>query len=88
MKIITTKTFKKNFKQYKHNQKVLKKFKLFIDILIENKKIPKNFHLHKLKGQLNNHFEVHLFPDILIIYLKIEHNIISLENIGSHTDLF
>jgi mRNA interferase YafQ len=42
---------------------------------------------HQLKGSLKEFRECHIKPDLLLIY-SIEHNILELVNIGSHSELF
>ena len=47
--IIYTSAFKKDFKNFSNNQKIVERFKFVIDILSSGNKLPDNFRDHKLK---------------------------------------
>ena len=43
---------------------------------------------HELSGNFRGIRELHLFPDDLLMYIKIEKESITLVAIGSHAELF
>jgi len=51
--------------------------------------IPKILHPHKLKGRYDQKWECHIRPDLLIIWEQFEEpNVIRLERVGTHSELF
>lgn len=51
--------------------------------------IEKKYLAHKLTGNYKNNWEVHIKPDLLIIWFEItEENEIILLRLGTHSDLF
>lgn len=80
--------FKKCLKKYKHNKSVLHELEVVIDLLTNEKPLPPKYHNHKLTGNYSGMMELHLRPDDLLIYLKIENQSITFFAIGSHADLF
>lgn len=88
LKLIQTATFKKNFKKYKHNKPVLQEFMTVIELLINEQPLPVKYHNHRLTGNYTGMMELHLKPDDLLVYIKVEGDSITLMAIGSHADLF
>lgn len=81
-------SFKKDLKKYKHNKKVIQELNLVIDLLVNEKELPTKYRNHKLIGNYADMMELHLRPDDLLVYFKIENQSITLVAIGSHSDLF
>jgi len=71
----------------KNRKKDLTKLKTIIDLLIEEKPLPRQYKDHKLKGEFSNCRECHIQPDWLLIY-KVEYPNLILMRTGSHSDLF
>lgn len=86
--LIQTSTYKKQLKKYKHNKNVLDELFKIVEILVNEKPIPIKYKNHKLSGNFSNVMELHLKPDDLLLYVKIENKNITLVGIGSHADLF
>lgn len=61
---------------------------LVIDLLTNEQPIPKKYRNHMLIGNFDGMMELHLKPDDLLVYYKIENESITLVAIGSHYDLF
>jgi mRNA interferase YafQ len=61
---------------------------LIVDLLLNEQPIPSKYKNHRLIGKFNGMLELHLRPDDLLIYLKIESESITLVGIGSHAELF
>jgi mRNA interferase YafQ len=88
LKVLLTSAYKRQVKKYKHNKKVTEELITVISLLINEKPIPEKYKNHKLIGDQNGLMELHLRPDDLLIYFKIEKESITLVAIGSHADLF
>ncbi len=85
-----TKSFKKSFKKIKNSGDFSKKdFINILDFLSNGEVLPKRYKDHKLLGDFMGYRELHIKPDLLLIY-KVEKAIkeIILVDIGSHSDLF
>jgi len=83
-----TKTFKKCLKKYRHKKAVLIELQNIIALLVNNKPIPPKYRDHELKGNYQGIREMHLKPDDLLLYIKIEHEKIILMALGSHSEIF
>lgn len=79
--------FKRDLKKYQHNEKIQDKLEDIIKLLLKGQKLPEKNRDHDLVGNYKNHRECHITPDTLLIY-KEEGDYISLERIGSHSELF
>ncbi len=89
MKFTRSKKFKKKFKKYCQNKKFYNNFLEFLLFLKNSQKIPKKFQDHKLIGKYKNYREVHILPDLCLIYREIpEENCIILRDLDSHSNLF
>ena len=86
--LIQTSTYRKQLKKYKHNKNVLDELFKIVEILVNEKPIPIKYKNHKLSGNYSNVMELHLKPDDLLLYIKIDNKNITLIGIGSHADLF
>lgn len=85
--VVQTKTFKKNIKRYRHNQKIKETLKIVVRLLLENQTLPQPYKDHTLKGKYVGIRECHLQPDTLLLY-KLHNDTLILMAIGSHSDLF
>ncbi|MCK5510156.1 type II toxin-antitoxin system YafQ family toxin [Candidatus Parcubacteria bacterium] len=81
------KQFKKDIRNCKKEGKEMKKIKIVIRKLLENKNLESKYRLHKLSGVFKNRFECHIQPDWLLIFKKDKDSII-FERTGSHSKLF
>lgn len=87
--IISTSNFKKDFKKIKNNISFsINEFNTILNYLINEIDLNKKYRNHNLKGALSNLTELHIKPNILLIYeLDKENKIITLVGIGSHSYL-
>jgi mRNA interferase YafQ len=83
-----TKTFKKCLKKYRHKKIVLQELKNIVELLIKEKPIPIKYRDHELKGKYQGIRELHLKPDDLLLYIKVENERIILMALGSHSEIF
>ena len=89
LNIRQTKSFKKDVKRAKKQNRNLKKLAKVIRILAAEEILPKQYRDHQLSGNFVEARECHIAPDWLLIY-KINKNqdILYLIRVGSHSDLF
>lgn len=59
-----------------------------LDMLVLDKVLPDSYRDHSLKGDWKGWRDLHLKPDLLLIYRKVGKDAIQLIRIGSHSDLF
>ncbi|PSM51220.1 MULTISPECIES: type II toxin-antitoxin system YafQ family toxin [Bacteria] len=82
-----TKSFKKSFKKLSDEDKVLSKE--IIKKLSNNENLEAKYKDHNLLGKYKSFRECHIKPDLLLIYKKQKNILIlTLVEIGSHSDLF
>ena len=85
----TTKQFRKSLKRFKNNKDVLQELAEITQILITDTDIPKFYKDHELVGNMKGFRELHIRPDLLLIYQKHDDILtLLLLNIGSHSELF
>lgn len=87
--IITTNAFKKGLKAAKKRGKDLQKLTDIVEALAEGKQLSAKHKDHALTGNYADTSECHIEPDWLLIYERIEDQLVLvLLNTGSHSDLF
>ena len=88
LEIKQTSAFKRCLKKYKHKQGVLDELKIVVELLVNEKPIPKKYLDHELKGKFTGIRELHLKPDDLLLYVIIQAQSVVLMGLGSHSELF
>lgn len=84
-----TNQFKKSLKKAKKQGKNLDKLYRVIEELAKGEMLPPKFRDHKLVGYSGNVRECHIDPDWLLVYEIIDNELVlSVLNIGSHSELF
>lgn len=78
--------FKKDFKKYRQNPAKVEALKQLLNLLVEEKAIPKEYKPHILKGDYKGCWECHIEDDFLLIW--IDGNVVELLRLGSHSELF
>lgn len=87
--IVPSKQYRKAFKKIKNDKKLIKDLDEVIELLASDTEIPKEYKDHRLVGNLKDFRELHIRPDLLLVYQKEEDLLILLlVNLGSHSDLF
>jgi len=79
--------FKKDYKKTVIPPKDIKLLKDVINKIANGKKLDKQFNDHPLSGNLKGYRELHLKPDLLLIY-KTTKAELRLARLGSHSELF
>lgn len=81
------KRFQKDVKKAKKQGKNIQKLKVVLELLIEEKPLPRKYLAHRLKGDYADCLECHIEPDWLLIYIKTKTEITFIRT-GSYTELF
>ena len=71
-----------------NNQDLELRLQAIIDLLIEDQELPINLHDHFLVGEYVGMRELHVKPDLLLIYRKIDEDLLQLIRLGSHSEIF
>ena len=79
--------FRRDVKRMQKRGKDMDKLKVVIDLLVGEKPLPASYKAHPLKGSWKPHWDAHIEPDWLLIYL-IDGEYLYLTRTGSHADLF
>ena len=87
LKLYQKKSFKQSLKKYKHKDDILEILDCVIDLLVKEQAIPDKYKDHELKGKFKGVRELHLKPDDLLLYIKVEQESITLVDIGSHSKI-
>lgn len=88
LKLAYTNQFKKDYKKNKKSgNDISSQLIEVIDSIRTGKKLPKIYRDHKLHGNYKNRRELHIQPNLLLIY-KIDEGTLILERMGSHSELF
>lgn len=85
MRITTTKRFDKQFK--KQPQKIQKEFAKRIELFLVDLNSPM-LNTHKLSGKLKDLWSFNVSGDIRVVFDKSFDDIVVLEAIGSHSELY
>lgn len=87
--IKATNKFKKDFKLCEKRNYNFLLFDEVFDLLTDFGKLPTKNKPHILSGNYSGHWECHIKPDWLLIWLQDDENkIITLVRTGTHSDLF
>jgi mRNA interferase YafQ len=91
MTISRTARFKRDFKRIEAGQHGKNLDRILADVLtflLFGKTLPPHYRDHSLSGDYDDCRECHLKPDLLLIYRKLDDQILQLTRIGSHSELF
>jgi len=83
--------FKKDYKKFLGKKKEIQAVQAAISLLSQggSAAIPRTMRPHRLIGQYKGCWECHIFPDLLLIWEQTEEpNDITLNRLGSHSELF
>jgi mRNA interferase YafQ len=87
--VVSTRLFRKQLKKTERQGKSRQKIRDVIYNLANGWSLPVSFNVHPLKGKFKGVYELHIEPDLLLIY-RYNHNdhVLQLIQIGSHSELF
>ncbi|MBK8805841.1 MAG: type II toxin-antitoxin system YafQ family toxin [Bacteroidales bacterium] len=88
-KLLFTNKFKKDFVRCEKRNYQTILFEAVVECLENNGKVPAKYKPHRLSGNYINHWECHIKPDWLLIWLQDDFKKeITLIRMGTHADLF
>jgi mRNA interferase YafQ len=88
--ISQTKKFRKDLKREMkgvHRKSLEKCLSELVNMLIADIDLPLRYKDHALVGEWSDCRDVHVFPDLVLIYRKVGKNSLELVRIGSHSEL-
>jgi mRNA interferase YafQ len=71
----------------RHGKDLEPRLREVLSFLLEDKPLPSAFNDHALSGEWSDHRDCHLKPDLLLIYRKVDGEILQLVRLGSHSEL-
>ena len=83
--------FKKDFKQHlknPNNKDLNMRLAEALEFLVVGSTLPVRYKDHPLKGGYMGYRELHLKPDLLLIYKRADVFELRLARLGTHSDLF
>ena len=87
--IITARLFRKQYKRVIGSGCSLVEFQEIIKILSSGGLVDGHYRVHRLKGKWDGVFELHIRPDLLLLYVcQTNPPILKLAAIGTHAELF
>ena len=87
LEVTYTKQFRKGYKISKKRGKDIRKLDKVVLTLRKSELLAEKYKDHSLKGNYIGQRECHIEPDWLLVYRIIE-DILVLERLGTHSDLF
>jgi mRNA interferase YafQ len=58
-----------------------------VEYLLAGKPLPVRYVDHALVGEWKDHRDCHIRPDLVLIYRKLENDVLELARLGSHSEL-
>ncbi len=83
--------FKKDFKREakgQHRATLGDDLKIVLVALAADAPLPPKTRDHDLAGNWSGYRECHIKPDLLLIYRKVDNDLLRLARLGSHSELF
>ena len=87
LEIDYTKKFLKDAQRLERRGKNMDRLGHVVTLLSEQENIPPRYHNHKLSGNWQDYWELHIEPDWLLIY-ETDETTLFLARTGTHADLF
>jgi mRNA interferase YafQ len=85
-----TSRFKKDYKRElkgRHGATLEKEFQQLLLQLLTAAPLKEKYRDHPLTGEWQNHRDLHIKPDLVLIYRKTGNEILHLVRLGSHSEL-
>jgi mRNA interferase YafQ len=86
-----TTQFKKDYKREfkgQYSKKITTILPAIVHLLISDEKLPIKYKDHQLQGEYLDCRDCHITPDLVLIYKKVNKDVLQLVRIGSHSELF
>ena len=88
-KILTTKSFEKDFKRCMKRGLPMEKLRKAMELLEQDGCLPASYHPHILSGNRDGEWECHIAPDWLLVWKQYDNELVLLMlNTGTHSDIF
>jgi len=87
LRLAPSASFRRDVKRAKKRGKDMAKLKKLVGLLVAEQPLPGEYKAHPLKGSWKPHWDAHIEPDWLLIYLAKD-GVLFLERTGTHADLF
>ena len=87
LRLAPSSRFRRDIKRMQKRGRDMGKLKMLVDLLAAEKPLPVSYKAHPLKGSWKPHWDAHIAPDWLLIYLALD-GVLFLERTGTHADLF
>jgi mRNA interferase YafQ len=87
-RIERTNLFRRDFKREKRGQHRRDLLTSVVSLIADDKPLPEKNRDHGLAGEWHVFRECHLRPDLLLIYRKVNTDVLQLVRMGSHSELF
>ena len=71
-----------------NNKDLPLKLQAIIDLLADDEELPLNLQDHLLVGEFVGMQELHVKPNLLLVYRKINDDTLELLRLGSHSEIF
>jgi mRNA interferase YafQ len=71
-----------------NNKELTSKLQSIIDWLCEDQELPLRLQDHALSGEFKGWRELHVKPDLLLLYRKVDEDWLELLRLGSHSEIF
>ena len=89
LKLVTTATFRKDYKRIKKRGYDISLLETVLEQLLSEKKLEEKYRDHALIGNYFGFRECHILPDWLLIYtINNSELILTASRTGTHSDLF
>jgi mRNA interferase YafQ len=88
--LVYTTRFRKDLRRElkgQYRKVVLTNLDPVIDLLLQDAPLPVRLQDHPLSGELSDHRDLHLRPDLLLIYRKQSPQTLQLVRLGTHSEL-
>ena len=85
-----TAQFKRDFKRVKrgvHGSHLDETLLQALELLVADAPLPVRYVDHQMKGQFKDYRDCHLRPDLVLVYRKLDSDVLELVRIGSHAQL-
>lgn len=83
--------FKRDYKREakgQHRATLQSDLKHIFVALVTDQVLDAKYRDHELSGNWSGYRECHIKPDLLLIYRKVNHDVLRLARLGSHSELF
>jgi mRNA interferase YafQ len=85
-----TNRFKRDYKRAlagRHGKTLEADLRQVLDLLASDVPLPRRNFDHPLSGDWKDHRDCHIKPDLVLIYRKLDNDILELVRLGSHSEL-